>query len=145
MISINLSRREWLKCSVPPAGLNPVMMARHNRYWVTAFDTVISQQRKTCPKYVHYETNLKQEGRLITTSIKLSIEVENGDETEKDEFLNTISHLYHYEFVKENSGYGNKRYLQYLLTPAVHHSCGRKRKQNPLVRNRRIAKSLGRI
>ncbi len=56
---------------------------------------------------------------MITTSIKLSIEVENGDETEKDEFLKTISYLYHYEFVKENSGYGNKRYLQYLLTPAV--------------------------
>ena len=68
---------------------------------------------------------------MIKTSIKLSIEVENGDETEKDEFLNTISHLYHYEFVKENSGYGNKRYLQYLLTPAVHHSCGRKRKLSP--------------
>ena len=68
---------------------------------------------------------------MITTSIKLSIEVENGDETEKDEFLKTISHLYHYEFVKENSGYGNKRYLQYLLTPAVHHSCGRKRKLSP--------------
>lgn len=45
---------------------------------------------------------------MITTSIKLSIEVENGDETEKDEFLNTISHLYHYEFVKENSGYGQQ-------------------------------------
>ena len=68
---------------------------------------------------------------MITTSIKLSIEVENGDETEKDEFLNTISHLYHYEFVKENSGYGNKRYLQYLLTPAVNHNCGRKRKLSP--------------
>ena len=68
---------------------------------------------------------------MITTSIKLSIEVENGDETEKDEFLKTISYLYHYEFVKENSGYGNKRYLQYLLTPAVHHSCGRKRKLSP--------------
>ena len=68
---------------------------------------------------------------MITTSIKLSIEVENGDETEKDGFLNTISHLYHYEFVKENSGYGNKRYLQYLLTPAVHNNCGRKRKLSP--------------
>lgn len=68
---------------------------------------------------------------MITTSIKLSIEVENGDETEKDEFLNTISHLYHYEFVKENSGYGSKRYLQYMLTPAVHHNCGRKRKLSP--------------
>ena len=56
---------------------------------------------------------------MITTSIKLSIEVENGDETEKDEFLNTISHLYHYEFVKENSGYGNKRYLQYLFITAA--------------------------
>ena len=68
---------------------------------------------------------------MITTSIKLSIEVENGDETEKDEFLKTISYLYDYEFVKENSGYGNKRYLQYLLTPAVHHNCGRKRKLSP--------------
>ena len=68
---------------------------------------------------------------MIITSIKLSIEVENGDETEKDEFLKTISHLYHYEFVKENSGYGNKRYLQYLLTPAVHNNCGRKRKLSP--------------
>ena len=68
---------------------------------------------------------------MIKTSIKLSIEVENGDETEKDEFLKTISYMYHYEFVKESSSYGNKVYFQYLLSPVIHHNIGRKRKLSP--------------
>ena len=68
---------------------------------------------------------------MITTSIKLSIEVENGDETEKDEFLKKISGLYHYEFVKESGNYGSKVYFQYILTPVIQHNCGRKRKLSP--------------
>ena len=71
---------------------------------------------------------MKQKEGKKTNELKISIEVENGNENPKNEFLEHVGKKYDYVFLKENAGYGNRKYLQYALTPAEINSRGRKRK-----------------
>ena len=63
--------------------------------------------------------------------IRISIEIENDDYLKRDEMLKCLKRNYEIRFIKENSSYANKKYLQYELTSKDKSNLGRKRILSP--------------
>ena len=75
-----------------------------------------------------YDTN---ERMMYLNEIRISIEIENDDYSKRDELLKCLRRNYEIRFIKENSSYANKKYLQYELTPKDKSNLGRKRILSP--------------